>query len=58
MEPAGVEITLLPVKTRTVQQEKDEFCEEAKKKKKSVLSKLDFIEESPKLNLFTVLVYM
>lgn len=53
-----MEITLLPVKTRTVQQEKDEFCEEAKKKKKSVLSKLDFIEESPKLNLFTVLVYM
>lgn len=58
MEPAGVEITLLPVKTRAIQQEKDEFCEEAKKKKKKVLSKLDFVEESPKLNLFTVPVYV
>lgn len=36
MEPTGVEITLLPVKTRAIQQEKDEFCEEAKKKKENV----------------------
>lgn len=53
-----MEITLLPVKTRAGQPEKDESCEKAKKKRKCLLSKLGFVEESPKLNLFTVLACM
>lgn len=46
-----MEVTLLPIKMRVILQEKDEFCEEAKKKPKCVLSKLHVFEESLKLNL-------
>jgi len=54
-----MEITLLPVKMRTIQQEKDKFCEEARKpKEKHSLSKLDFVEKSLRLTFFIVPVFM